>query len=452
MKHTEVSVEPDRTRQAAMTGLTRIPVRWHRKKNGAVFPVEITATHFVWQGRNVHLAAIRDVTEQHRAAEAIRESEERFHRAFHANPSLLAICTPGEGRYLDVNEAFHTALGYTREEMIGRTSVELGIWPETSRREEVLEIMEKAGSIRNAEVQVRDKHGAIHHELVSTEKVQLRGQDAYLVNMVDITERKRMEARLQQGERMAALGTLVASVAHEINNPNSFIALNAPVLQEVWQACLPVLRRHQRETGGFVVGAMDFDEACKRVPELLAAILRASERIGGTIRQLRDYAQPAQHPDKVPVQVNEVVTAALVFCEHEVSRVTRHFRTRLPSDLPPVLGDANRLEQVVRNLVLNACQAMRDPEGAICIATKHCPSRGMIELEVADEGVGIVPEVLSRLGEPFFTSKRAHGGMGLGLAIASAIIREHDGEILFESMPGKGTSVRVLLPALHEDR
>ncbi|HEO70628.1 MAG TPA: HAMP domain-containing histidine kinase, partial [Candidatus Hydrogenedentes bacterium] len=125
---------------------------------------------------------------------------------------------------------------------------------------------------------------------------------------------------------------------------------------------------------------------------------------------------------------------------------TRHFRAEYGEDLPPLRGDYQRLEQVVINLVQNACQALPDPEAAITLSTRYDAEENAVVLEVADEGCGIPSESLPHVTDPFFTTKRASGGTGLGLSIASSIVMEHGGRMTFDSAPGKGTRVSVTLP------
>lgn len=269
----------------------------------------------------------------------------------------------------------------------------------------------------------------------------------------DISERRRAEEaaaqqrqQLVQADKLASLGTLVAGVAHEISNPNSFIMLNAPVIRDIWTDLVPHLDTYRSEHEDFSVGAMPF-EACREwVPTLLTDIETGAERIKAIVTSLKDYARQDPPTMRDEVDVNKVVQSAVNLTRSRLDKATHHFTMSLDPDLPAVRGSFQRVEQVVVNLLLNACDALPTSESAIHIATRRVQDR--VEIEVIDEGSGMDERTLERIRDPFFTTKRNSGGTGLGVSISDGIVHEHGGTMHFASEPGRGTSVTVALPAI----
>jgi polar amino acid transport system substrate-binding protein len=141
------------------------------------------------------------------------------------------------------------------------------------------------------------------------------------------------------------------------------------------------------------------------------------------------------------------VRAALRLTDGALRKATRRLEVALADGLPPVRGDGQRLEQVIVNLVLNACQALPGPERGVAVRTAWDAAARRVVLQVSDEGEGIPAEHLPRLTDPFFTTKRGSGGTGLGLSVSAGIVRDHGGTLAFASTPGAGTTVTVSLPA-----
>jgi signal transduction histidine kinase len=278
---------------------------------------------------------------------------------------------------------------------------------------------------------------------------------AYIIwrGMIVTREKKRAEeqARLRQKQlfqaaKMVSLGTLVSGVAHEINNPITSVMLNTPTLDKAWRAALPILDDHRDRNGDFSLGGMPYSALRDRIPKLLAAIGDGTRRVRDIVNDLKDFAReaPAAHTDDV--DANEIVRKAAGLVNNLIQKSTRHFAVRCDPAIPRFKGNAQRIEQVVINLMVNACQALPDPERGLRAATSFDSAAGEVAIEVADEGTGIPPEVLGRIKDPFFTTKRDGGGTGLGLAISDKIAGDHGGRLVFISEPGKGTTVRAIFP------
>ncbi len=167
------------------------------------------------------------------------------------------------------------------------------------------------------------------------------------------------------------------------------------------------------------------------------------------VDDLKAYARREDAPRPERVDLNEAARAAVRLARTTLEKSTARFQATLAEGLPPVRGNPQRLEQVVVNLLVNACEALPGPGRAVRLATRREGER--VVLEVSDEGVGIAPEHLARVTEPFFTTKRAGGGTGLGLSVSAGIAREHGGALEIASAPGAGTTARLVLPAAEEE-
>lgn len=269
----------------------------------------------------------------------------------------------------------------------------------------------------------------------------------------EVAERQRVveelrinQQQLVQADKMAALGILVSGVAHEINNPNGFILLNMPILKEAYLDAQEVLDERLEREGDYPLGGLPYSRMRTEVPRMLDEMEEGARRIKRIVEDLKDFAKSEPSARFEPIDLNAVVRTAVRLLDASIRKATSRFETSY-GDLQEVRGNAQRIEQVAINLILNACQALPDRSRGIFVATSFEPGRGVVVLTVRDEGEGIAAEHLSRLTDPFFTTKRDSGGTGLGLAVSDGIAKEHGGALGFESAPGKGTVVTLTLPA-----
>jgi signal transduction histidine kinase len=245
---------------------------------------------------------------------------------------------------------------------------------------------------------------------------------------------------------MVSLGTLVSGIAHEINNPITSVMLNAPNLTRMWADMLPILDRHHAQHGDFQVGATLFSRIRDRIPMMLTGITDDARRVRDIVADLKDFARDSPSEMKDDVDVNDVVSKAVGLTTNLIKKSTKHFTLNCHPGLPTLLGNAQRIEQVVINLVVNACQALPNRDRSVTVATGFEAEKNQIFLEVRDEGEGIDEDALKRITDPFFTTRRERGGTGLGLAISDRIVRDHGGSISFKSILNSGTTVRVTFP------
>jgi PAS domain S-box-containing protein len=235
----------------------------------------------------------------------------------------------------------------------------------------------------------------------------------------DVTERQHMQATLAQSEKLAAVGQLAAGVAHEINNPLTIILANAQLLQRSLPAA---------------------DEDLQDMAEL---IVQATERASQAVRDLLDFARRERYK-LAPIDLNETIHKTLGLIGHELGKRTISLQFDPAMDLPSVKASQDHLQGVWLNLLINAIDAIEDGPGEISIKTKNTGES--IQVSIADNGVGIPPEDIGHIFEPFYTTKDPGHGTGLGLAVCHQIVSRHGGQILVDSQPDLGTTFTIILP------
>jgi signal transduction histidine kinase len=277
----------------------------------------------------------------------------------------------------------------------------------------------------------------------------------YVTGMIrDLTARKHLEEQTRQQElqliqanKLTALGTLVSSVAHEVNNPNQLVLMNTQMLAAIWDDAVPILDAYAQAAGEVRLGGLPYTEIRDTLPLLLQDLHAGAQHIARIIHELRDFVRPGAHRDQEPVCLNDAVQRGVRLLRHLIQRHTTQFQVALAESLPPVRGDTQHLTHVVVNLLVNALEALPDTGCGVRVSTRWVPADHSLVLEVADQGVGIAPQHVARLCDPFFTTKAARGGTGLGLAITASLVHAHGGRLTFQSTPGQGTCVCVTLPA-----
>lgn len=260
-------------------------------------------------------------------------------------------------------------------------------------------------------------------------------------------ELRRNQQQLVQADKMAALGVLVSGVAHEINNPNGLILLNMPILKDVCNDALAALEQRENQVE---LGGLSFNRVKDELPLMLDEMQDGARRIKRIVEDLKDFARHDDAALMEPLDLNHVAQAAVRLVDRSLRTATNRFKAEYTEPLPMIRGNSQRIEQVLVNLLLNACQALTDTNRGIFLHTFIDETNGMVGVSVRDEGCGIAPEHLDRLTDPFFTTKRESGGTGLGLSVSTGIVKEHGGSLLFSSPPGQGTTVTLLLPIVQE--
>jgi signal transduction histidine kinase/ActR/RegA family two-component response regulator len=257
---------------------------------------------------------------------------------------------------------------------------------------------------------------------------------------------REIQPQLQQAQKMETLGTLVAGVAHEINNPINLIIYNIPLLKKIWLDFLPVLMEKkqsepQRKFGGFA-----YDFLADNLDQLIADMEMAAHRIVKIVSDLKDYSRQSNVTEKLPVQVNTAVKNALRLAQSTLRKSDVSIKLNLAENLPDIEGNLQSIEQVILNITINAIHAVHHKRGEIEISTGLRTIDGMVYIRITDNGRGISPAIADKIFLPFVTDKQTEGGTGLGLSVTYSLVKAHDGEINFETRRNQGTSFNVHLP------
>ncbi len=273
----------------------------------------------------------------------------------------------------------------------------------------------------------------------------------------DVTELKRAETaaalrkqQLIQADKMASLGILVSGIAHEINNPNNFIMLNIQLFTKIWKDIIPVLEDYYENNGDFAIAGMLYSRSNEKIGQSLEGILTGSERIQNIVRNLTEYSRTDSGKLDELVEVNKVVEIAVMITNNLIHKSTDNFKVVYGENLPQIKGNSQQLEQVVINLISNACQSLQDKTAGITVSTYYNSQVNKVRIKVEDEGIGIKESDLKYIRDPFFTTKRNMGGTGLGLSISDNIVKSHGGKISLTSKPNKGTIAKVSIPVIKE--
>ena len=406
-------------------------------KDGSLRWVEMRPRLLPAEGRAPRriLSVTRDIEQRHRAEEALRRAEDRYRALFLRAAHGIYRTTP-DGTMTDVNPALVHMLGYDRAEELLGASIGTIAFRDPADLASVLARL-AAGELRDwAEVRWLMKDGtpisvrlAMH--AVRNEDGALEG---YEVIAEDVTERQRRDELLRRSERMASLGTTLAGVAHELNNPLAAI-------------------------GGFAQLMLRESTASDEDRAALQTIHHESNRAAKIVRDLLTFARREESQQRERIDLNDVIGYLMATQRYAMETRGIERELKLAPDLPAVYAERTQIEQVALNLLVNARQALEamidapaemgsgPRQRAPRISVRTWTEGRRVMLEISDNGPGIPPELQSRIWDPFFTTKAEGEGTGLGLAMVHGIVTGYDGSIEVESEVGAGTRFIVSLPA-----
>ncbi len=415
-------------------------------------------------GKLLYMQSVgRDVTALREAEAARRESEERFRTLFEHAPEAILVFDAPNNCFLDANPGAVQLLGYSRSEILRRVPADICAPIQSDGRPVAEGIAEHIPAVLGGktifeEWLMQNSSGETSPCELRLVRLPAAGRDLMRVSLTDIRERRRAEEeaerhreQLLEAEKMIALGTLVAGVAHEINNPNHFIMLNVPILRSAWRDAARILDAHFEANPAFGLANLPYSEMREEVPELMQEILNGAERIKLIVSELRDYTRGEGVRDMGPVSLNDALRSALTLVADPLKHATNRFSIEYGENLPKVRGNMRRIEQVFINLIANAYQALTDKDQAVEVTSVYDSESGELMVTVRDEGAGMRAADFAHIRDPFYTTKRDSGGTGLGLSIAARIIEQHKGRLTYESKIGAGTTARLYLPALGEE-
>ncbi len=351
--------------------------------------------------------------------ESMKQAEWRFRTLFRAAPDAVLTVLLTTGRIREANDAVRDVFGLEAHHLVGRTLVELLVDADRAALDEVL-LAASTGAPARTDVQVALPDGRTRVVSIAASRLPEADPPSVLLIGRDMTHEREMRVRLMEADRLAAVGELVAGVAHEVNNPlGSISAFSQLLLRD------DDLSPTQRES----------------IEVIRAETLRASQ----VVKDLLAFARRSD-TQRVALDINGVVTRTLRLRQYQLREASVQVVTNLSDDLPAVIGDARQLQQVCLNLFTNAVQAMAGQGGGELTIRSYAHD-GAVRLEIADRGTGISPAVRAHIFEPFFTTKREGEGTGLGLSVSYGIVTAHGGTIEVLETSARGTSFRVSLPA-----
>ncbi len=258
-----------------------------------------------------------------------------------------------------------------------------------------------------------------------------------------ITKEKNMERQLLQADKLASLGQLVSGIGHEINNPNTFIRGNLFIVQEAMGDIFPILDDYHRAHPDLKIARLNYDIFRQNIPVLIDDMVEGANRIKGIVDGLRKFGKRDEGFLNEIVNLNMITESCLRLVDNQIRR-SADVKVDFQQDLPAVMGNAQKLQQVILNMLINASQAIDKPRGALKVTTRLEGKE--VQIRVKDNGKGMDEKTITQIFDPFFTTKRSQGGTGLGLSIAYGIIKEHKGRIEVVSELGVGTTFCIYLP------
>ena len=406
----------------------------HRLANGEIRTVEIHSSPVEIEGHVMCFSIVHDITERREVENALRESEERYRTVIERASDGIALMRADKHIY--VNARFAEMFGYDDTADIIGKPLSLTVHPEDLKMVSEFNSRRQGGEEAPSRYEFRGirKDGKIRSMEVSSARTHYRGQPVSLAYIRDITEYKNLEERLRQSQKMEAIGTLAGGIAHDFNN------ILAGII-------------------GFTEMALDDIPDGSPVRRRLELVLKSGIRGRDLVRQILAFSRKTKGR-KEPVSVSAIVSETLKLLRASLP-VTIQITADTSADSDLVMASTMEIQQIVMNLCTNAGQAMRETGGQLHIAVgvmdlKHSPEAGgpdlppenYVVLTVKDTGMGMDPEVMARVFEPFFTTRGKGRGTGMGLAVVYGIIKGLNGDITVESTPGIGSTFRVFLPRL----
>jgi PAS domain S-box-containing protein len=399
-----------------------------RKKNDSRFWVEVNMRRISFRGRHKMLSIVRDINTRKQDEVKLRETKNLFATVFRVSPDSININRLSDGMYLQTNDGFTQFTGYTAEDVAGRTFLELDLWADPHDRETLVKRLGETGVVNNFEARFRKKYGSIAIGLLSASIIEIAGESCMLSIARDISERRQLEQQNLRSAQLASVGQLAAGVAHEINNPINGVINYAQLL-------------------------LNRTVTSKTSDEILALIIKEGDRIAEIVKELLFFSRDS-NDQFCWVTVDDLMKSVLTLTGKYIERHGIRIETELQAGLPPLTIIPQKIEQVLINLMSNARHALDQrfpeshPDKRLLLRAHRVQigSADFCRLVVRDQGIGMSAALLQKIEQPFFTTKPAGEGTGLGMSICREIMTQHRGTMDIESIEGEYTEIRIDLP------
>ena len=369
--------------------------------------------------------------------EQVGKSEEKYRTLFNSDPHPIFILDSHNFSILDTNQRAQDSYGYNRDELLGKMFLSLGDQSDEELAEG-LQSLSRDQSLLYTKRRHYRKDGKPFYVNVNISLAKYGESDVVIAATTDITESVEKETQLIQASKMTTLGQMAAGIAHEINQPLNVIQVCADFF-------IKMVERGQE---------IDKVDLVSLANDIASNVQRAS----GIIQHMRDFARQSE-VTRTKVCINDPIRDVFKVLGHQLKIHKVQLQLDLDPDIPLIMADHNRLEQVFINLVTNALDAMDEksslPEhknAEKLLAIKSFTEGGKVVVTVTDTGVGMSPEVIAKLFEPFFTTKKVGKGTGLGVSISYGIIRDYHGVIDIDSQVGEGTAFTLRFPAIRDSQ
>lgn len=383
-----------------------------KTKSGEILTVCMSGEIIHINGEAHLLLSTRDISKRKQMEVALRLSEECFSKAFNVSPAIMTITTLEEGRYIKVNNSFCHIMGYSREDIIDKTSFDLQIWADPADRERVKQRIQKQQFVHDMEFIFCTKSGEQRLGLYSAEILDVHGEPCLISVISDITDIKKIEMEMTRLDRLNTVGEMAASIGHEIRNPMTTVRGYLQILREN--------AAYAKEIESFDLMIEEMDRANLIITEFLSL---AKDKM----------------VDLQPRNLNSIIRKMLPLIQAKATSKDQYIKLEL-DDLPDLFLDKKEIRQLIHNLINNGMESMSTP-GEITIKT--FAEKEKVVLAVKDQGHGIENDLLDKLGTPFFTTKEQ--GTGLGLPVCYRIAARHNAQIDIETGP-TGTTFFVKFP------
>jgi len=404
-------------------------------KDGSEKWMDISVTYINIDSTPALLCSALDITERKLAEEEIKESEVRFRTIFDFFPYAISLTEIESGQFISANNQFSRMVKFRNDEIIGKTSAELGIYPDDFRNQYLVSKLREVGFVNNLEIDFRANDGSVFNGSLFSKIIRIKNTEMIISVIKDITDLKTLQRQLQQTQKMEAIGTLAGGIAHDFNN----ILVPIMAYAEMTMGCV--------------------DKSTKQY-DYLNNILNASYRAKDLVQQILSFSRQNEMVFE-PIIIQPIIKETVKFLRASIPS-TIEIKINLDKKCGAIIGNPSQIHQIIMNLSTNAKHAMEKDGGILDISlveTEILPNDFnefsdlypgcYAKLSVSDTGHGIENSVLDKIFEPYFTTKNDGKGTGMGLSVVHGIVKTYGGSISVSSLPGAGTKFDIYLPLVH---